>query len=135
MVRFRLGRPPHILVVDDEPDICWVLENILKSEGYQVTAVTSGREALELAREKRFKVAFIDAKLPDVDGVELSNQIKEINPKAAIVIISGYFYPEDKAIEEGLTQGRYAGFVSKPFDLDEIRLAAKEALKVAGGRR
>lgn len=129
MVRFRVGRRPHILVVDDEPDMCWALENILSREGYQITTVTNGKEALELARGKRFKVAFIDAKLPDMDGIELSGQIKEINPQAAIVMISGYFYQEDKAIEEGLAQGLYVGFISKPFDLDEVRLAAKKALK------
>jgi len=128
-------RRPHILVVDDEPDMCWALENILSREGYQITTVTNGKEALELAREKRFEVVFIDAKLPDMDGIELSSQIKEINPKAAIVMISGYFYQEDKAIEEGLAQGLYAGFISKPFNLDEIRLAAKKALEVARGRQ
>lgn len=135
LLRMFRRKRPHILVVDDEPDMCWALENILSREGYQITTVANGKEALELAREKLFKVVFIDAKLPDMDGIELSGQIREINPKAAIVMISGYFYREDKAIEEGLAQGLYAGFISKPFKLDEVRLVAKRALEVAGGRR
>lgn len=135
MLRFiRLRRRPHILVIDDEPDMCWALENILSHEGYQITTVTNGKEALELAKEERFKVIFIDAKIPDMDGIELSRQIKGMNPKAAIVMISGYFYREDKAIQEGLAQGLYAGFISKPFNLDEVRSATKRALEVARHR-
>ena len=128
------GNRPHILVVDDEPDMCWALENILSREGYQITTVKNAREALELAREKRFEVFFIDAKLPDMDGGQLSDQIRKINSKAAIIMISGYFYQEDKAIEEGLAQGLYVGFISKPFELNEVRSAARKALEVATGR-
>lgn len=128
------GNRPHILVVDDEPDMCWALENILSREGYQITTAKNAREALELAREKHFEVFFIDAKLPDMDGGQLSDQIRKINSKAAIIMISGYFYQEDKAIEEGLAQGLYVGFISKPFELNEVRSAARKALEVATGR-
>jgi len=128
------GNRPHILVVDDEPDMCWALENILSREGYRITTVKNAREALELAREKRFEVFFIDAKLPDMDGGQLSGLIREISPKAAIVMISGYFYREDKTIEQGLAQGLYVGFISKPFELNEVRSAARKALEGATGR-
>ena len=130
-----LCRPADVLVVDDEVDMCWALENILRPEGYQVTTVTNGKEALELAREKQFEVVFIDAKLPDVDGIALSSQIKKIDPRAGIVMISGYFYREDQAIGEGLTQDLYVAFISKPFDLDEVRAAARKALALARGER
>jgi len=127
------GGPVDILVVDDEVDICWALQNILSPEGYQVTTVTNGKQALELAKEKQFKVVFIDAKLPDVDGIALSSQIKKVNPRAGIVIISGYFHREDQAIDEGLAQNLYVAFIGKPFDLDEVRAAARKALTMAGG--
>ncbi|MCG2767240.1 MAG: response regulator [Anaerolineae bacterium] len=128
------GNRPNVLVVDDEPDMCWALENILSREGYQITTAKNAREALELAKEKHFEVFFIDAKLPDMDGGQLSDQIRKINSKAAIIMISGYFYQEDKAIEEGLAQGLYVGFISKPFELNEVRSAARTALEVAAGR-
>ena len=127
------ARQPRILVVDDEPDMCWALDNILSPEGYQVTTATSGEKALELAKEKHFQAVFIDAKLPDVDGIELSGLIKELDPQAAIVMISGYFYREDEAIEEGLAHDLCVGFIGKPFDLDEVRSAAKKAVAAAGG--
>jgi len=115
--------------------MCWALENILSPEGYQIATATSGKKALELANETRFEVVFIDAKLPDVDGLELSSRIKETNPQAAIVIISGYFYREDEAIDEGLAKELCVSFIAKPFDLDEVRLAAKEAVAKARHKR
>ena len=127
------GGPADVLVVDDEVDMCWALENILRPEGYQVTTVTNGKEALELAKEKQFEVVFIDAKLPDVDGIALSSEIKKVDPKAGIVIISGYFHREDQAIDEGLAQDLYVAFIGKPFDLDEVRAAARKALTMARG--
>jgi len=129
--RFRLGRRPHILVVDDEPDMCWALENILSSVGYQITTATNGKEALELARDKPFKVVFIDAKLPDMDGLELAALIRHQSPHTAIVLISGYFYQEDRAINEGLQKGLFVGFVAKPFDLEEVRFMARRAVERA----
>jgi len=111
--------------------MCWALENILSPEGYQIATATSGKGALELAKEKRFEVVFIDAKLPDVDGLELSGRIKEMSPHAAIVMISGFFYREDEAIDEGLAKELCVTFISKPFDLDEVRLAAKKAVATA----
>jgi len=115
--------------------MCWALENILSPEGYQIATATSGKKALELTNEKRFEVVFIDAKLPDVDGLELSSRIKETNPGAAIVMISGFFYREDEAIDERLENELCVSFIAKPFDLDEVRLAAKKAMAKARHKR
>jgi CheY-like chemotaxis protein len=123
------GESPRILIVDDEPDMCWVLKNTLDSAGYQVTTATSGRETLDLAREKRFQVVFIDAKLPDMDGLELAALIRQRSPHTAVVLISGYFYQEDIAITEGLQDELFVGFVAKPFDLEEVRLMARQAVE------
>jgi DNA-binding NtrC family response regulator len=124
-------KSPHILIVDDEPDMCWALENILNSAGYQITTVTSGKKALELVKETSFQVVFIDAKLPDLDGLELATLICQRSPHTAIVLISGYFYQEDKTITEGLHEGLFIGFISKPFDLEEVRLMARQAVEQA----
>ena len=124
---------PHILVVDDEADMCWALEHLLEREGYRVTSATSGKEALRSAKDGRFDVAFVDVRLADMGGVELSRQIKGVSPGTEIVLISGYLYEDDAAVQLGLKEGAYAGFIGKPFDLDEIRLAVRKALGEAGG--
>jgi len=85
---------PRILVVDDEPDMCWVLENILRPAGYAVNTTMPGTEALELLAEEPYAVAFVDAKLPDLDGLELAGLIQQRSPQTAMVLISGYFFAE-----------------------------------------
>ena len=119
---------PHILVVDDEPDMCWALENILKREGYRITSVMSGKKALRLTKVGDFKIAFIDVRLPDIEGIRLSQLISEVAPEIQVILISGYLYQDDNAVQVGLKEGAYVGFVGKPFDLDEIRLAVEKAL-------
>jgi DNA-binding NtrC family response regulator len=120
-----------ILVVDDEPDMCWALAHILRPAGYAVVTATTGSEALTLVagREPLYAVAFVDAKLPDADGLELATQIRQQSPQTAIVLISGYYYHEDGTIVEGLRQHLIVGFVSKPFQIDQIRLLARRAVE------
>ena len=122
---------PRILVVDDEPDMCWALENILRPAGLTVKATTSGTEALKLLAGEPYAVAFVDAKLPDLDGLELAALIRQRSPHTAMVLISGYFYLEDRAIAEGLEKGLFISFISKPFDLEEVRLMARQAVERA----
>jgi CheY-like chemotaxis protein len=123
----------RILIVDDEPDLCWALENTLRPAGYTVTTTTSGIEALELLARKPYAVAFVDAKLPDLDGLELVTSIRQQSPDTAIVLISGYFYREDKAVTEGVQKGLLVGFVAKPFDLEQVHLMAQRAVDIAKG--
>jgi len=122
---------PHILIVDDEPDMCWVLENILRLTGYAVTTTTTGTEALELLTEEPYAVAFVDVKLADMDGLELAALIRQQSPHTSIVLISGYFYQEDKIINEGLEKELFIGFIAKPFNLEEVRLMARQAVERA----
>lgn len=114
----------RILIIDDEPDMCWALENILVPAGYEVSITTSGAEALELVVEQFYSLAFVDAKLPDQDGLELAGLIRQKSPQTAIVLISGYFYKEDKDIIEELQKDLFIGFIEKPFNLEEIRRMA-----------
>ena len=118
---------PRILVVDDEPDVCWALENILCPAGYAVTTTTRGAEALELLARQPYAVAFVDAKLPDLDGLELVALIRQQSPHTAVVLISGYYYREDPMVMEGLAKNLYVGFISKPFHLSEVRSMARRA--------
>ncbi len=122
---------PRILIVDDEPDMCWVLENILRPTGYAVTTTTTGAEALELLAGEPYAAAFVDVKLAGLDGLELAALIRQQSPHTALVLISGYFYQEDKVINEGLEKGLFIGFISKPFNLEEVRLMARQAVQEA----
>ena len=123
----------RILIVDDEPDMCWALENILQPKGYQTLAATTGQEALELAeQEGPLSIALIDLVLPDIDGMKLAALIREMHPEVVIIVISGRVCRGDKVIEEGLESGAFSAFISKPFQLTEVRVAVKTAVSGSG---
>ncbi len=126
-----MGNDINILVVDDEEDMCWALENILKMEDYNIVTTTSGNEALKKIKEKAFNIAFVDVKLPDFDGMELARLIKKGDSRIGIIMISGYYYEDDSDIQKGLHDGVYLTFVGKPFDNVEIRKIARRALELS----
>ena len=109
-----------ILVVDDEPEMCWILENIIRKTGLACMTALSAREAIALKESNKFGMVFLDAKLPDIDGLELARKLRKTNAHLPIVIVSGYFYPDDPTIEGALQAGLITAFVGKPFDHDEI---------------
>ena len=108
------------LIVDDEPDMCWALKHILRKQGVASKIALNGREALALIGENCFRLVFLDAKLPDTDGLELARWIREVDPAIRIVLVSGYFYKDDVAIQKALEEGLICGFIDKPFCHDEI---------------
>ena len=114
------GKQAPIMVVDDEPEMCWILENIIHRTGFICMTAMSAREAMALTESNEFGMAFLDAKLPDIDGLELARKLRKTNAHLPIVIVSGYFYPDDPTIEGVLQAGLIAAFVGKPFDHDEI---------------
>ncbi len=110
----------EILVVDDEQDICWALEKGLVDEGVLITQVHRGEDAIQAVQGRSFDVAIIDVKLPGKSGIEVSRVIRGLAPRLPIVMISGYHYEEDQPIQEGIRRREYQGFISKPFELDEV---------------
>ena len=119
---------PEVLIVDDEPDICWALTHILKGMGIVPVTTTSGREALRLAQSQRFHLAFVDAKLPDMDGLDLARSIREGDAAVRIVLVSGYFYRDDAEVRQAMVAGLITSFVSKPIPHEEVQAIAREVL-------
>lgn len=122
------ARRDLFLIVDDEPDMCWALEHILGKNGLASKKAFTGSEALDLMEGNRFRVAFLDAKLPDMEGMELAGQIRKRDPAVRIMMISGYFYRDDDAVQKAVAKGLINGFIGKPFNHDEI-LKAVETTK------
>jgi DNA-binding response OmpR family regulator len=112
-----------VLVVDDEPDVRWVLEMILRRNGFAVAAVASGEEALRWLRDSELvcHLILLDAKLTDIEGVELAKRIRsETACTAPVILVSGYFYKDDSVVQHSLRAGLITAFVTKPFHHDEI---------------
>ncbi len=108
------------LIVDDEPDMCWVLHHVLTKKGFDALVALTAREALDLMVSSGFPLVFLDAKLPDMEGLDLAKQIRLLHPGTCIVMISGYFYKDDASVQKALESGLISGFMSKPFQNDEV---------------
>ncbi|MFP3870140.1 MAG: response regulator [Syntrophobacteria bacterium] len=116
------------LIVDDEPDMCWALKFLLQKNGVPAQTASSAGEALRLMEPHRFKMVFLDAKLPDMEGLELAKRLREIDPAVRLVMISGYYYGDDEDIQKATSEGLICGFIGKPFVHDEILKAIGDDL-------
>ena len=115
--------PISVLVVDDDPDMCWVLKITLEFSGHSVTIAQSGHEALRLAVQTPFPLAFIDVRLPDMNGLQLATEMALQHSMMRIVIISGYYTEDDPSIVEAILTKRVQGFLAKPFQIEAIEAA------------
>lgn len=119
-----IANPPAILVVDDEPDICSNLSDILSDLGYRVDVAYNGVEALKLVRQHSYAVALLDLKMPDMDGLELYRKIKQVQSGTVAIVVTAY------AAGETAVQALRAGawkIVSKPVELDRLLPLVEEA--------
>ncbi|MBU2712034.1 response regulator [Zooshikella harenae] len=109
-----------ILLIDDEADMCWAVKRILTGKGYQVTMVDTGIQAMEQVQCKHYPLIFLDAKLPDVEGLQLAERIKQIFPDTHIIFLTGYYYRDDPVITTALSKGIIDGFIAKPFRNEDV---------------
>ena len=79
----------RILVVDDDPSVCDVVERLLASSGYAVTTATTGRAALEAATRQSFAAAFVDLCMPSMQGLEIINGLRALAPDTKLIVMSG----------------------------------------------
>jgi UDP-3-O-[3-hydroxymyristoyl] N-acetylglucosamine deacetylase len=115
-----------ILIVDDEPGILTTLAQILGDEGYRTVVTTSGEEALHLLREQHPDVIFLDIWLPDWDGLETLQALRDVDPNAMVIMMSGHGTSETavKAIKMGAHD-----YLEKPLSYDRTLKAVTEALE------
>ncbi|MCJ7655561.1 MAG: response regulator [Dehalococcoidia bacterium] len=104
-----------ILIVDDDADICDTLTQILELQGYDVLSAGSGEEAVKMTKGTAFQIAFIDVKLPKIDGLETLLRLKEINPDIIVIMMTGF----RNEVKEALDKAQAASAITclyKPFD-------------------
>ncbi len=118
-----LVRPFYILVVDDEEIARTNLEHILKKEGYLVKTAENGLRALEKIKDHKFDLILTDLKMDKMDGIQLLESAQEIDPHAAIMMVTGYA-TVDSAVE-ALQKGA-VHYLSKPIKIEELRENVKK---------
>jgi DNA-binding NtrC family response regulator len=121
----RLAARRSVLVVDDDPDMCWVLKVTIELLGHAVITAPTGHQALEAVRRCDFPLAFIDARLPDMDGLQLASNITQHRTMTKVILISGYYSEDDLSIVAAIQARRVHGFLAKPFQLEAIERVLK----------
>jgi DNA-binding NtrC family response regulator len=114
-----------ILVVDDDTELRKVLSSILSEEGYSVETVENGEQAIRVSEKKRFDLALIDIKLPDMEGTELLQRLKAKQPHIVMIIVTGFPTVENAvgAVNEGAD-----GYILKPFEIRKLLQAVRKHL-------
>jgi CheY-like chemotaxis protein/predicted transcriptional regulator len=121
------GRPIHVLIVDDEERIRSTTTTLLKKRNFEVTAVATGKEALNEVKKGDVDVAVLDIKMPDMDGNEVLHEIRKLKPKnVEVIMLTGYGSP-DSALA-GLREGAFA-YLTKPCDVDLLATKIRDACK------
>jgi UDP-3-O-[3-hydroxymyristoyl] N-acetylglucosamine deacetylase len=120
-----------VLIVDDEEGILTTMAQVLGDQGFRTLTTASGAEALELYREHRPDVVFLDIWLPDKDGLEALQAILELDPGALIVMMSGHGTSSTavKSIKMGAQD-----YLEKPLSYDQTVAAVREALETRARR-
>ena len=114
-----------ILVIDDEEIITQLFKETLEGNEYYVMIAHEGEKALDLVRDCRFDLIFIDLKMPVMNGAEIFRRIRQIDSGVPVVIITGY--PISDLMENALEQGPI-GVMKKPFDALDIQRSADNFL-------
>ncbi len=118
---------PYILVVDDEPDICDQVKEILADEGYEVTTAATAAQAREARRTRRPDLILLDIWMPDMDGITLLKEWNEGDHlPCPVIIMSGHGTVETAV--EATRLGAY-DFLEKPMSMNKLLLTVKRALE------
>jgi len=126
-----MNNPPHILVIDEEPQIQRAIRTILTEKQFKVTTASRGQEGLTLAATSEPDLVILDLGLPDMDGVEVCRQLREWT-QTPIIILSVRDSERDKvaALDMGADD-----YLTKPFGIEELLARIRVALRHSASRK
>lgn len=122
---------PHILVIDDEPQILRALKTILGEKDFKISTASTGEEGLALAAANPPDIVILDLGLPDIDGFEVCSRLREWT-QCPIIVLSVRESERDKvaALDKGADD-----YLVKPFGIEELLARVRVALRHAGGAK
>lgn len=123
-----MGEVPHILIVEDQPNTAEMLTSYFKTQGYEVTSVGWGNDALAFIEQTIPDLVILDIRLPDIDGYEVCRRLRahRRTQHVPIVFLTEKRKRRDKLM--GLEMGA-VDYVTKPFDVQELRLRVRNILR------
>jgi CheY-like chemotaxis protein len=120
-----------VLVIDDQPDLVQVVQNILEARGFTVDTALSGKDGLALAEVSKYSVVVTDLAMPDLSGWELAERIHGAQPKTPIILITGWAADIE---EDRLAEANIHAVLPKPFRSEQLFDAINDALNARDSR-
>jgi two-component system response regulator HydG len=113
----KMEQKLNILIVDDDQRMTRTLSDILRLDGHEVVEASSGLQALEKIRTQTFDCMLTDVRMPEMDGVELHRQLREVQPGLPVMLMTAY--ASDTLTRQGLDEG-VVGVFDKPLDIHHL---------------
>jgi response regulator RpfG family c-di-GMP phosphodiesterase len=113
-----------LLVVDDEPDVCDSVYDLLRRE-FKVLKARSAAEGCQLMQDNEVHIIMTDQRMPQISGVEFLSKVRGGNPKAVRMLFTGY--ADLEAVIAAINQGHVFHFLKKPWRPEELEAAVREA--------
>lgn len=120
---------PRVLIVDDEPDTCRLLEMALQPVACTIRSAHSGKDALELLRkEKRVALVISDLYMPEMDGIRLLERVRQLSPDTRRILLTGQ--PDLRTALDALDRGVISRLVTKPWDMKKLQKTVQTLLEI-----
>ncbi len=115
----------RVLVVDDEPKICYLIEEMLAKEGYMVDVSFSGTDALQMIKIFNYHLLITDLDMPGIDGLELIQKVKKQNSEIRAIMVTGNTTVDfvTWSLRHGIDD-----YLKKPFNIIDLKKAVKQTL-------
>lgn len=118
-----MEKPRQVLVVDDEPTICSLMNVFLTQRGYQVQIANTGVDALDLFKTALPDIVLLDISMPGMRGIDVLRQMKAINAACGVIMLSAY--GDDETIQEAMDMGAFC-YIQKPMELTDLNARLEE---------
>ncbi|MBI4124353.1 MAG: response regulator, partial [Deltaproteobacteria bacterium] len=115
-----------LILIEDERDARETLQDILAESGYHVQGFASGKKALEAITHQTRSLILADILLPDIDGLKILQQVKEMDPDSAVIMMTGN--TSLQLAIDAMNRGAYA-YILKPINMDELKVLLKKAAR------
>jgi len=121
-----MAKRANVLVVDDQIGMLETFTDILEDKGFDVDTAEDGFQAIRKVKEQGFDIIFMDIKMPGINGVQTFREIKKINTKASVIMMTAYSVED--LVKEAIEEGAYT-VIYKPFDMDKVIQTIERALQ------
>jgi DNA-binding NtrC family response regulator len=121
-----MSNKTRILIIDDDENITKVEAEILEDQGYSVDIAGTGTEAIKKTQKNHYDLMLVDIKLPDMEGIEILNKIRDTTPKIRKIIVTGYPTLQNAVAAVNRDADAY---IIKPFDVEKMLATIKEQIE------